>query len=106
MQQPAPQNPITILIWLFGVPGGFAFLTLLVKGVFFVAKASTKLDTIDELAKEFKTFRHDTRDDANEFNLSLTVIEMDVNTLQAKAGVAVRPYPGRRVGPADRRAAS
>jgi hypothetical protein len=106
MSMPPTQNPLTLLLWLFGVPGGIAFLTLLVKGIWFVAKASTKLDAIDELAREFKEYRHSTNDNAQAVELSLTIIESDVNALQAKTGIALRAFPDRRVGPADRRAAS
>lgn len=103
MQQ-TPQNPFVVFLWLLGIPGGLAFFIAMVKLIFFVAKASGKLDTIDELAKDFKSFRHDTRDGEQAIELSLTIIENDVNALQVKAGLPVRPFPDRRTGPFDRRA--
>lgn len=104
MQQQT-QNPLVVLLWFLGIPGGLAFLIATVKLIFFVAKASTKLDAIDALALEFKDYRHDTRDTTQAVELSLTIIESDVNALQVKAGLPVRPFPDRRSGPSDRRSA-
>lgn len=100
---PDTQNPLIIAAYVVGLLISLPAVALLVKGIFFVAKASAKIEQIDAIAEDVRQIRHDRRDDTFSVQLSLTVIEDDINRLQEKTGLPVRQFPDRRVGPADRR---
>lgn len=105
---PSSQNPLVIVAWILAVFVGLPGLVAGVKVIFFVARATGKLDDViagqAALSEEFRDYRHDKRNESTGVDLSLTLIESDINTLQEKAGVPVRRFPDRRTGPSDRRA--
>ena len=100
-------NPLVALAYVGGVVLGLPTVTLIVKATAFVTRATSKLDTIalkqDEMAngdrafaEELRLFRHEQRTQAQGVELSLTLLENDVNVLQEKAGVTRRQFPARR----------
>lgn len=101
-------NPLTVAGYVAGILLCVPVVVAMVKAVFFFASATTKLDNVvaglDELKTEVREFRHEKNDQIQGVEMSLTIIESDINTLQGKAGLTVRPFPDRRVGPSDRRA--
>lgn len=102
---PETQNPLVIAAYVLGAVISLPVLTVVVKAMFFIVKASTKLDLVDDIAADVKQLRAAQLSDVFGVQLSLTVIEGDINTLQENAGIPVRSFPDRRTGPADRRAA-
>lgn len=106
---PSTQNPLIIAAYVVGILLSLPVLVVLFKAVFFIAGATNKLDTVvtdvAQMKKDVGSLRHSVGDSAQEVELSLFVIETDVNALQEKAGLAQRAYPDRRTGPLDRRTA-
>lgn len=100
---PSTASPIVLLLWVLGTPTALAGVVWAVKGIYFIAKASGKLDLIDEMNESLKQIRHDRRDDQQALTISLSFIEEDVNILQRRANLPERRYPDRRTGPQDRR---
>ncbi|MDB4893155.1 MAG: hypothetical protein JWL61_5010 [Gemmatimonadetes bacterium] len=103
------QNPLTIAAYVAGFMLSVPMLVVLVKAVFFIAGATNKLDavvvSVDKLSKDMTHLRESVGSDSQSVELSLFVIETDVNALQERAGVPIRAYPDRRIGPSDRRTA-
>lgn len=106
---PNTQNPLVIAAYVVGVLLSMPMLAMVVKAIVFITRATSKLDTVaqgqDELAKEFREYRHDKRQLDQLVDVTLTLLEADMNTLQERADITVRRYPDRRVGPPDRRTA-
>jgi hypothetical protein len=100
-------NPLVALAYVGGVVLGLPTVTLIIKATAFVTRSTSKLDAIAEkqhqmaegdkaFADELKAFRHEQRTVAQGVELSLTLLENDVNVLQAKAGIPERRFPERR----------
>lgn len=106
---PSTSNPLVIAAYVVGILLSLPFLYALVKLIFFLSGATIKLDTVvtdvAQMKKDVGSLRHSVGDGAQEVELSLFVIENDVNALQQNAGLPVREYPDRRTGPLDRRTA-
>lgn len=106
---PSTSNPLIIAAYVVGILLSLPFLVVLFKAVFFIAGATNKLDTVvvsvEKLSKDMGHLRESVGNDSQSVELSLFVIETDVNALQEKTGLAKRSYPDRRTGPLDRRTA-
>lgn len=104
---PNTQNPLVIAAYVVGVLLSLPALAALVKLIVFVTRATSKLDDVAEnqrdLKRQFSDYRHEKNTQAQAIELSLTLIESDVNALQEHNELAVRRYPDRRTGPVDRR---
>lgn len=104
-----PPNPLTVAAYVAGFLLSVPVLVVVFKVIFFLAGATNKLDSVvadvGSIKADLKSLRHTTNDGAQQVELSLFVIETDVNALQEKVGVQVRDYPDRRTGPAERRTA-
>lgn len=105
MQMPSPESPSTLVAYIVATVLSVPALTLFVKGIFFFAKASGKLDLIDSISADVKQLRHDRNDETFSVEMSLTVIENDLNAIQKHINLPVRAFPDRRAGPSDRRQA-
>lgn len=100
---PHTQDPLIAAAYAVGFMLSLPVLFVLWKLAVFFAKAILKLDKIDEIDRAVKSIQHQRRNETFSVEMSLTVIEQDINRLQEKAGLPVREFPDRRVGPADRR---
>jgi hypothetical protein len=98
-----PPNPFIILLYVIAAPTGVTLCVLGVKAIFFFAKASAQLDKIPEIADDVKTLRHGVVNDTHAVDLSLTIIQKDVNAIQEHVKLPITIYPERRLGPTDRR---
>jgi hypothetical protein len=113
---PSTDNPFVAVAYVVGIVLGLPTLNLVIKATTFVVRSTGKLDAVAEklgelaksqssLANDFRDFRQDQLADAQSVELSLAIIENDVNALQRKSDLPVRTYPDRRTGPGDRRQA-
>lgn len=102
---PTTHDPLVAAAYVVGALLSLPALFLIWKVAVFFVKAITKLDKIDVIDKTVREIQHARRNETYSVEMSLTVIESDINRLQEKAGLPVREFPDRRVGPADRRAA-
>jgi hypothetical protein len=102
---PPETNPYLVAAYVAGFFVLIPAIGLLWKGALFFAKAITKLDKIDGMADDLNTMKEEKSKESNSLEISLSIIEGDLNALQEKTGLEKRHYPDRRVGPADRRTA-
>lgn len=96
-------NPLTIAAYVAGALLSAPALVLIVKLVFFFASISGKLDTLVGDVAILKKNSEDQTGEAQATEMSFMIIENDINVLQGKAGLPLRPFPDRRSGPPDRR---
>lgn len=101
---PHTQDPIMAAAYALGFMLSLPALWVLWKLAVFFAKAILKLDKIDEIERTVKNIQHRRANETFSVEMSLSVIEQDINRLQEKTGLSVREFPDRRVGPSDRRA--
>ena len=101
---PSTDNPLVVAAYVAGLLLSVPVVVVLWKVALFLGRATAQLEQIDEIAADVKQLKEARQTEAFDFKLSLTVIESDINLLQEKAGLPVRPFPDRRVGPPDRRA--
>lgn len=99
----AGSNPLTIAAYVAGALLSAPALVLIVKMVFFIATTSGKIDTLVVDVATLKRISEDQAGEAQATEMSLLIIENDINVLQEKAGLPLRPFPDRRTGPPDRR---
>lgn len=104
---PHSDNPLIVLAYILAVLVGVPGIVALVKAVFFIAAATTKLDAVVDglgaLLKETREYQSGTTGALQGFEMSLYIVEVDVNALQERAEMPVRQYPDRRAGMTDRR---
>lgn len=93
---PTSQNPLVVLAWILAVFVGLPGTIAAIKAIFFLASASKDLKTVVAYVQQ-------RRGSDSVLDITLTLVENDINVLQKNANVTVREWPDRRVGPADRR---
>lgn len=103
---PHTQDPAVAAAYVLAILLSAPVLFVLWKAALFFAKAIVKLDKIDVIDRTVREIQHARRGETFSVEMSLTIIEQDINVLQEKAGLPVREFPDRRKGPTDRRAQS
>jgi hypothetical protein len=78
-------SPLVIAGYVLGAVITIPALIAIVKLIFFVASASTKLDQCLEALKTFGVFKHEAREKQQEHELRLSLVERDVEQLKESA---------------------
>lgn len=102
---PVTQNPLLIVAYVVGLLLSLPVLYAVWKVAVFFAKAIAKLDQIDTILQTLEVLLREKASESFGVEMSLTVIESDINALQEHNNLPVRQYPDRRTGPSDRRRA-
>jgi hypothetical protein len=92
------QNPLVVVAWILAVFVGLPGLIAAVRLIFFVAEASKDLKTVVK-------YVHDRRTSDSVMEITLTLVENDITTIQDHLDLPTHVWPDRRVGPSDRRQA-
>lgn len=96
-------NPLVIAAYVAGAVFSGPLLVLVVKAVFFIASTSSKIDSVVADVAVLKKNSEEQAGESQAAEMSFMIIENDINVLQEKAGLPLRPFPDRRSGPPDRR---
>jgi hypothetical protein len=98
-----PDDPIVIAAKTLGVILSAPFALLIGRGFYFLGRVSKQfgdlVTSVDKIEKKLEEYAGESQSHV----WSFAIIEEDINALQRKAGVEIREYPNRRVGPPDRR---
>ena len=78
-------SPLVIAGYVLGTVLAIPTLIAVVRLIFFVAAASTKLDQCVKGIEQLGLFKHDTREKQQEHELRLSLVERDVEQLKESA---------------------
>ena len=102
----SPQSPLVLLLYVLGVIFAVPSFKILWNAAAFVIGSRHKLDSVvDDVSKvrsdlerhieETRQDRHVRRGREQMYEISLTLVETDVNALQHHSKLPVRDYPSR-----------
>lgn len=100
-------NPLVVAAWVFGVILSLPMLYAILKFVFFIAAITNKVDNtakalestvakLDGFMTMMSSYRHETREKMQEFELVQAVQQTDITNIKVKLDLPHVPLQARR----------